>query len=80
MAKKICLYTVLHMFTQLLFWAGNQGNNRPILASQETLTDFHVDEAKKNIFFEKEKSKMSDSKKTEFFSQIGPWVSRIDLC
>ena len=28
MAKKICLYTVLHMFTQLLFWAGNQGNNQ----------------------------------------------------
>ena len=42
-------YTVLHMFTQLLFWAGNQDNHqkfRPILAVQETLTDFHGDEAK----------------------------------
>ena len=23
----ILIYTVLHMFTQLLFWAGNQGNH-----------------------------------------------------
>ena len=45
------LYTVLHVFTQLLFWAGNQGNHQNFdpsgLAIQEPLTDFHGDEAKK---------------------------------
>ena len=45
------------MFKQLLFWAGNQGNHqfRPILATQETLTDFHGDKAKKIFFWEKNK-------------------------
>ena len=67
---------MLHLFTQVLFWAGNQGNNQHfdpslrILATQETLTDFHGDEAKKiptilNIIFKKKLG-------------IGPWVSRID--
>ena len=52
------------MFTQLLFWAVNQGNHQfqPILAySQETLTDFHEDEAKRFyfylLFFEKKNPK-----------------------
>ena len=52
------MYTVLHMFTQLLFWAGDQGNHQnfdPSLLAKK-LTDFHVDEEKKN-------SKMADSKK-----------------
>ena len=45
-------YTVLQMFMQVLFWAGNQGNHQnfdpsTILATQETLTDFHGNEAKK---------------------------------
>ena len=37
-------YTVLHMFMQVLFWAGDQGD-------QETLTDFYGGEAKKKIAF-----------------------------
>ena len=50
----LTLYTVLHMFTQLLFWAGNQGTRVvPILATQETLTDFHGD-------VEKKEKKMAD--------------------
>ena len=83
---------MLHMFTQVLFWTGNQDNNqnRPILSTQETLTDLNGDEAKK-IFFEKKKIKMA-LKKTEFFttanyqyfiakvSGIGPWVSKINQC
>ena len=35
---------VLHMFRQLLFWAGKQSNHQifdPLLATQETMTDFH---------------------------------------
>ena len=40
--------TVLHLFTQVLFCTGNQGNhqNFDILANQETLNDFNEDEAK----------------------------------
>ena len=45
------------MFTQLLFWAK--------LASQETLTDFHEDEA---IFFFKKNIQNGRLKKTEFFN------------
>ena len=60
-----------------------------ILDTQETLTNFHGDEAKKN-FFLKKKIQNGRLKKTEFFkiansqkifvkiSWIGPWVSRID--
>ena len=66
------IYTVLHIFAQVLFWAGNQGNHqkfRPILATQETLTDFHGDEAKKN-------SKMANSKiNWDFQFSISPWFS-----
>ena len=46
------IYTVLHMFRHLLFWAGNQCNHQnldpSLLLTQETLNDFHGDEA--NIF------------------------------
>ena len=44
-------YTVLYMFTQLLFWAGNQDNHqtRPILTTQETLC-----ETNRNAVFLKE--------------------------
>ena len=61
-------YTVLHMFTQVLFWAGNHGNhqNWPILANQETLTDFYGDEAKKKLDFGKN-FQNGRLKKTEFF-------------
>jgi hypothetical protein len=49
------------MFTQLSFLAGNQGHHHnfdPFFATQETLTDFHGNEAKT-----KQKIKMADSKK-----------------
>ena len=57
--QKSFKYTVLHMFTQLLFWAGNQGDHQnfdPSLLLKETLTYFHGNEAKKSY-------KMTDSKK-----------------
>ena len=47
------MYTVLHMFTQVLFWAGSQGNHQnfdPFFLPKK-LTDFHGDEAKKIFFF-----------------------------
>ena len=49
---------------------------RPILATQETLTDFQGVDAFLSFFFWKKKSKMADSKN----SGIGPWVSRINWC
>ena len=58
---------MLHMFRQLLFWAGNgpeqSSNFQHILATQETLTDFDWDEAK---IPKKENSKIADSKKLSF--------------
>ena len=80
--KKVSLfmYTVLHIFPKMLFWARNQKPVWPILATQETLTDFHGDEEKKL----KIKSKMANKKKTAnsqyFFAKIGPCVSRINWC
>ena len=56
-------YTVLHMFTHVFFWAGNQGNHQNFDLS---LTDFHGDEANK-MFFEKKKNQNCWLKKTEFF-------------
>ena len=55
------MYTVLHMFTQLLYWAGDQNNHQNFDPSflLQTLTDFYVNEAKK-------KSKMADTKKLSF--------------
>ena len=64
---------------------------RPNLASQETLTDFHGNEAKK-IFFLKQKIQNGRLKKSENFkttnsrkifvkiSWNGPWISSIDWC
>ena len=39
---------VLHVFAQVLFWAGNQGNhqNDPALLSNKKLTYLHWNEAK----------------------------------
>ena len=49
------------MFTQVLFWAENKSNHqKPILFTQQTLTDFEVDEAK--YFFLKKKIQMAYSK------------------
>ena len=52
------------MFTQVLFWTGNQDNHLnfgPIIVTQVPLTDFHRNEVKQEYmyisFF-----KMSDSK------------------
>jgi hypothetical protein len=57
------MYTVLHMFTQLLFWAGDQNNHQNFDPSflLQTLTDFYVNEAKKKI-------QNGRHKKTEFFN------------
>ena len=51
-------YTVLLMFRQLLFWAGNQGNhqNAPSLLLKNFLLIF-ITMKQKKIFFEKKKSK-----------------------
>ena len=69
-------YTVLHMFTQLLFWAGNQGNHQNF----------------KLIFLKKANPKWPTQKKLVFqfcqfstcffFKNFMDWslVSRIDWC
>ena len=90
----VCMYTVLHMFRQVLFGAGNQGNHQNFEKSLLTNKLWHVFmgmKQKKNFFFEK-KIQNGRLKKTEFFnfakswaisakiSWIGPWVSRIDWC
>jgi hypothetical protein len=82
-------YTVLHMFTQLLLWARNQGNHQnfdpSLLLNKLWLSQ-------ENIFFWKIKFQNGRLKKTEIFKTsnsqkffakilwIGPWVSRIDWC
>ena len=83
------LPTLCCMFTQVLFWSGNQGNHQnfdPSLLPKK-LTDFHGDEAIK--IFEK-KIQTGRLKKTEFFKtansqyfivkilEIGPRVSRMN--
>ena len=48
-------YTVLHIYTHLMFWAGNQSNNQyfdPSLLAKK-LTNFHWNEGKKNFKFKK---------------------------
>ena len=62
---------------------------QPTHSTIQIWTDFHENEAKKNFFLEKKKSKMAIFQKWPFFkiansqnffvkiSQIGPWVSRI---
>ena len=47
------MYTVLHTFRQVLFWAGNQGNHQnfdPSLLAYKAKVSF---EKNKNIFFRK---------------------------
>ena len=88
------MYTVLHMFTQALFWAGSQGNHQnfdPSLLSKN-LWLFFMGLSKKKFFFSKKKIQNGRLKKTSFcqtvnsqyffakLSGMGPWVSRIDWC
>ena len=82
-------YTVLHIFTQVLFWAENQDNHQNLLSYKRWL--IFIGMKQKHFFLEK-MAKMADSKKTEIFnfpnsqyffeknSGIGPWVSRINGC
>ena len=89
------MYTVLHMFRQVLFGAGKQGNHQNFQKSLLTNKLWHVSMGmkQKKIFFEKKKKIQNGRlKKTEFFnfakswaisakiSWIGPWVSRIEWC
>ena len=61
-------YTVLHMFTQLLFCAGNQGNHQnfdPSLQPKKLWLMF-MGMNQKKYFFEEKNSKMADSKRLSF--------------
>ena len=87
-------YTVLHMFMQLLFWAGNQSNHQnfdpPLLSKNLWL--FFMGLSKKQFFFSKKKNPKWPTQKnlilpngqfSIFFAKLsgmGPWVSRIDWC
>ena len=74
-----------YLFTQLLFWAGDQGNHQNFNPSLLLKTLWLI-----FMGMKQKKSKITDSKKTEFFysansqyffskiSWIDPWVSRID--
>ena len=58
-------YTVLHLFTQLLFWVGKQNNHQnfdPSLLPKKLWLIFMRMKHKK-VFLEKKKIKMADSKK-----------------
>ena len=85
-------YTVLHIFRQVLFWAGNQGNHQNFeksLLSYKCWLIFVGMKTKKNS---KKKIQNGRLKKTEVFnspnsqyffrkiSWIGPWVNRINWC
>ena len=61
-------YTVLHMFRQVLFGAGNQGNHQNFEKSLLTNKLWHVfmGMKQKKFFFLKKKFKMADSKKLSF--------------
>ena len=80
-------YTVLHMFTQVLFWAGNQDNHQnfdPSLLPKKLWQTF-MGMKQKHIFY-LFFFKIADSKKTEIFKtansqnlftkifEIVPWV------
>ena len=87
------LYTVLHMFRQLLFLAGNQGNHQnfnPSLLSKK-LWLILMGMKQFFFFFEKKYSKWPTQKNLDFqttnsqyffvkISGIGPLVSRINWC
>jgi hypothetical protein len=87
-------YTVLHIFRQVLFGAGNQGNYQNFeksLLSYKCWLIF-IGMKQKFIFFEKKKIQNGRLKKNEIFnspnseyffmkiSWIVPWISRIDWC
>ena len=57
-----CMYTVLHMFRQVLFWAGNQGNHQNFEKSLLSYKLWHV-------FMRIKQKKIQNGrlKKTEFF-------------
>ena len=61
-------YTVLHMFTQVLFWAGNQGNHLNFDTSllPKKLWLIFMGMKQKKIFFWKIKFKMANSKNWVF--------------
>ena len=80
-------YTVLHIFAQVLVWAGNQSNSQnfdPSLLPKKLWLIFIWDEAKKN--FGKKNPKWNWVFQNLQFSIIakisgmGPWVSRINWC
>ena len=58
------MYTVLHIFRQVLFWAWNHGNHQNFEKIDTSYKRFFSLE-KKNIF-KKKKFKMADSKKPSF--------------
>ena len=43
---------------------------RPIHSTMQIWTDFHENEAKKNLFFEEKKFKMADFSKWPFFNIV----------
>ena len=64
-------YTVLHIFRQVLFGAGNQGNHQNFEKSLLSYKfGFHWDEAKNNEIFNSPNSQYFFMK----ISWIGPWV------
>ena len=57
------------MSTQVLFWAGNQGNHQnfdPSLLTNKLLHVFRRIKQKKNFFFLEKKFKMADLKRALF--------------
>ena len=64
-----CIYTVLHIFRQVLFWAGNQGNHQNF-------------EKNKNQNGRLKKNEIFNSPNSQYFfvkiAGIGPYVSRIN--
>ena len=92
-SKKI--YTVLHIFRQVLFWAGNQGNHQNFEKSFEIsykCYEFSLGWSKKKKKKIEKKVQNGRLKKNMFcqtvnsqyfftkLSGMGPWVSRIDWC
>ena len=87
---------MLHIFRQVLFGAGNQGNHQDFKKSFQSykcgLIFIGMKQKQKKIFLKKKKNQNGRLKKTEIFnspnsqyffmkiSWIGPWVSRIHWC
>ena len=80
------MYTVLHIFTQVLFCAGNQSNHQnfdPSLVSYKCWLIF-IGMKQKNQNSWLKKTEIFNSPNSQYFfakiSGIGPWVSRINWC